>query len=118
MTAGEADKVGNGNSFRKTLVRVLIVQVVALALLWVKEHGAEALEAYEAQWPAWLGHEEIAIRDLAIRCLPRPLPEVALEHLETLVQDDDKQLRITALQADRRTRDARFRDPVPRRSCA
>ena len=34
MTAGEADKVTNGSTFGKTLVRVLIVQVVALLLLW------------------------------------------------------------------------------------
>jgi hypothetical protein len=34
MAAGEADKVTDGNRFRKTLVRVLIVQVVTLVLLW------------------------------------------------------------------------------------
>jgi hypothetical protein len=34
MTAGEADKVGNDSTFGKTLVRVLVVQVVALVLLW------------------------------------------------------------------------------------
>ena len=34
MTAGEADKVTNGSTFKKTLVRVLVVQIVALALLW------------------------------------------------------------------------------------
>ena len=34
MAAGEADKVTDRNRFRKTLVRVLIVQVVSLVLLW------------------------------------------------------------------------------------
>jgi predicted nucleic acid-binding Zn ribbon protein len=34
MAAGEADKVTDRNRFRKTLVRVLMVQVVALVLLW------------------------------------------------------------------------------------
>ena len=34
MTAGEVDKVTDRNRFRKTLVRVLIVQVVSLVLLW------------------------------------------------------------------------------------
>lgn len=34
MTAGKAEKVQNGSTFGKTLVRVLIVQVAALALLW------------------------------------------------------------------------------------
>jgi hypothetical protein len=34
MAAGEADKVTDRNRFRKTLVRVLIVQVVSLLLLW------------------------------------------------------------------------------------
>jgi hypothetical protein len=34
MAAGEAEKVTDRNRFRKTLVRVLIVQVVALLLLW------------------------------------------------------------------------------------
>ena len=34
MAAGEADKVPDRNRFRKTLVRVLIVQVVSLVLLW------------------------------------------------------------------------------------
>ncbi len=34
MTAGEAEKVSNGGTFKTTLVKVLIVQVVALVLLW------------------------------------------------------------------------------------
>ena len=34
MAAGEADKVTDRDRFRKTLVRVLIVQVVSLVLLW------------------------------------------------------------------------------------
>ena len=34
MAAGEADKVTGRNRFRKTLVQVLIVQVVTLVLLW------------------------------------------------------------------------------------
>lgn len=34
MTAGEAEKVTNGSTFKGTLVRVLVVQVVALVLLW------------------------------------------------------------------------------------
>ena len=34
MVAGEGDKVNDGDRFRKTLVQVLIVQVVALVLLW------------------------------------------------------------------------------------
>ena len=34
MTEGEADKVTNGNTFGRTLVRVLVIQVVALLLLW------------------------------------------------------------------------------------
>lgn len=34
MAAGEADKVTDRNRFRKTLVQVLIVQVVTLVLLW------------------------------------------------------------------------------------
>ncbi len=34
MAADEADKVTDRNRFRKNLVRVLIVQVVALFLLW------------------------------------------------------------------------------------
>ena len=34
MAAGEADKTNDRNRFRKTLVRVLIVQVVTLVLLW------------------------------------------------------------------------------------
>jgi hypothetical protein len=34
MTVGEADKVTNGSTFRKTLVRVLVMQVVALVFLW------------------------------------------------------------------------------------
>jgi len=34
MAAGEPDKVTDKNRFRKTLVQVLIVQVVALVLLW------------------------------------------------------------------------------------
>ena len=34
MAAGETDKVTDRNRFRKTLVRVLIVQVVSLLLLW------------------------------------------------------------------------------------
>ena len=34
MAADEADKVTDRNRFRKTLVQVLIVQVVALLLLW------------------------------------------------------------------------------------
>lgn len=33
MTAGETDKT-EGRGFRATLTRVLIVQLVALALLW------------------------------------------------------------------------------------
>jgi len=35
MTAAESEKVTNGSTFGKTLLRVLIVQVVALVLLWV-----------------------------------------------------------------------------------
>lgn len=34
MTAGEAEKVSNGSTFRKTLIKVLVVQVVALVILW------------------------------------------------------------------------------------
>jgi hypothetical protein len=34
MTSGEAEKVTNESTFGKTLVRVLVVQIVALALLW------------------------------------------------------------------------------------
>jgi len=34
MAAGAADKVTDRKRFRKTLVRVLIVQVVTLVLLW------------------------------------------------------------------------------------
>ena len=34
MTAGEAEKVTGGKTFGKTLVRVLAVQIIALALLW------------------------------------------------------------------------------------
>lgn len=34
MTADEAEKVTDGSTFGKTLVRVLVIQVVALVLLW------------------------------------------------------------------------------------
>lgn len=34
MAADHKDQVTEGNRFRKTLVQVLIVQVVALVLLW------------------------------------------------------------------------------------
>ena len=34
MAAGEAGKVTDRDRFKKTLVQVLIVQVVALVLLW------------------------------------------------------------------------------------
>ena len=35
MTAGEAEKVTNGSTFGRTLAKVLVVQVIALVLLWV-----------------------------------------------------------------------------------
>jgi hypothetical protein len=81
---------------------------IALALLWIKEEGAEATAPHEKQWAAWLTHEETAIRALALRCLPRPLPAVALEHLPALLQDPDMHVRIGALQAAGETKDARF----------
>ena len=34
MTAGETEKSTGGSDFRSTLIRVLVVQVVALAFLW------------------------------------------------------------------------------------
>jgi hypothetical protein len=34
MVTGEGNKLNDRNRFRKTLVHVLIVQVVALVLLW------------------------------------------------------------------------------------
>jgi len=85
---------------------------IALALLWIQEKGQEALAPYAGRIAGWLTHEEIAIRDLTLRCLPRPLPEVAVAHLGALLADEDEQLRITALQAVCSTGDPQFRDLV------
>ncbi len=85
---------------------------IALALLWIQEKGVEGLAPYAKQVEAGLTHEETAIRDLTLRCLPRPLPDLALEHLPVLLQDPDREVRIGALQAVGETKDARFRPLV------
>jgi hypothetical protein len=63
---------------------------------------------FEPRLVAWTAHPDVAVRDLLLRSLPRPLPAGVVDALGGLLDTDDLQLRISVLRAMTDARDPRF----------
>jgi hypothetical protein len=85
---------------------------VALALLYLREHGAEGVARYEGRLAEWLAHEEPAIRDLALRSLLVHGPPGALGDLASSLGTSDADLRRTVLLVIQESRDGKFASAV------